>query len=74
MRTRWKWTVVAAVTTLAWSGAAVPASADLKDRAAQKAVGNAGTGIARDCKADPHALLFALVDTRVRRVAEAGGK
>ena len=30
---------------------------------------DAGRGIANDCKADPRALLFAIVDTHVRRVA-----
>ena len=30
---------------------------------------DAGTGIAADCKADPNALLFAIVDKHVRRVA-----
>jgi len=29
----------------------------------------AGKGIAEDCKADPNALLFAIVDKHVRRVA-----
>src|SRR5262245_22239789 len=33
---------------------------------------NAGRGIAADCKADPHGLLFAVVDKHVRRVAEGG--
>jgi hypothetical protein len=32
---------------------------------------DAGKGIAEDCKGDPHALLFAVVDKHVRRVAEA---
>lgn len=32
---------------------------------------DAGKGIAADCKADPHALLFAVVDKHVRRIAEA---
>jgi len=32
----------------------------------------AGRGIADDCKADPDALLFAIVDKHVRRVARAG--
>jgi hypothetical protein len=32
---------------------------------------DAGKGIAADCKADPDALLFAIVDKHVRRVAEA---
>jgi hypothetical protein len=32
---------------------------------------DAGKGIAEDCKADPKALLFAVVDKHVRRVAEA---
>ena len=32
---------------------------------------DAGKGIAEDCKADPQALLFAIVDKQVRRVAEA---
>jgi len=31
---------------------------------------DAGKGIADDCKADPDALLFAVVDKHVRRVAE----
>src|SRR5262245_53426268 len=31
---------------------------------------DAGRGIAEDCKADPNALLFAIVDKHVRRVAE----
>ena len=33
---------------------------------------DAGSGIAQDCKADPQALLYAVVDKQVRRVAEAG--
>src|SRR5262245_13757854 len=32
---------------------------------------DAGTGIAADCKADPDALLFAVVDTHVRRITGA---
>lgn len=32
---------------------------------------DAGKGIASDCKADPNALLFAVVDKHVRRVAGA---
>ena len=32
---------------------------------------DAGAGIAADCKADPDALLFAVVDRHVRRVAES---
>ena len=35
---------------------------------------NAGKGIADDCKADPDALLFAIVDKHGRRVAEAAGR
>jgi hypothetical protein len=34
---------------------------------------DAGRGIADDCKADPNALLFAVVDKHVRRVAESVG-
>jgi len=34
---------------------------------------DAGRGIADDCKADPEALLFAIVDKHVRRVAAAAG-
>ena len=30
---------------------------------------DAGTAVAADCKADPHALLFAIVDEHVRRIA-----
>lgn len=33
---------------------------------------DAGKGIAADCKADPNALLFAIVDKHVRRVTGAG--
>ena len=33
---------------------------------------DAGKGIAADCKADPNALLFAIVDKHVRRVTDAG--
>jgi hypothetical protein len=33
---------------------------------------DAGRGIANDCKADPDALLFAVVDKHVRRIASAG--
>ena len=32
---------------------------------------DAGKGVADDCKADPNALLFAVVDKHVRRLAEA---
>jgi hypothetical protein len=32
---------------------------------------DAGNGIAADCKADPDALLFAIVDRHVRRVSTA---
>jgi hypothetical protein len=32
---------------------------------------DAGSGIADDCKADPNALLFAIVDKHFRRVAES---
>jgi hypothetical protein len=35
---------------------------------------DAGKGIADDCKADPHALLFAVVDKHVRQVAESVGR
>jgi hypothetical protein len=35
---------------------------------------DAGKGIAEDCKTDPHALLFALVDKHVRRVSEAASR
>ena len=34
---------------------------------------DAGKGIAEDCKADPDALLFAIVDKHVRRVAGSPG-
>ena len=33
---------------------------------------DAGKGIAADCKADPHAGLFAIVDKHVRRIAAPG--
>ena len=35
---------------------------------------DAGRGIADDCKADPNALLFAIVDRHFRRVAESVGR
>ena len=35
---------------------------------------DAGEGIAEDCKADPDALLFAVVDRHVRRVAQVKGR
>lgn len=35
---------------------------------------DAGKAIANDCKADPDALLFAIVDTHVRRISEAAAK
>ena len=41
-------------------------------RNSREAGRDAGMGIADDCKADPHALLFAVVDKHLRRVAQAG--
>ena len=35
---------------------------------------DAGTAIAKDCEADPHGLLYAMVDKHVRRVAEGSGR
>ena len=35
---------------------------------------DAGTGIAKDCEADPHGLLYAFVDEHVRRVAEGAAR
>jgi hypothetical protein len=35
----------------------------------REAGADAGRGIAEECKADPDALLFAIVDKQVRRVA-----
>jgi hypothetical protein len=35
---------------------------------------NAGRGIADDCKADPNALLFAVVDKHVRMIAKSGAR
>ena len=35
---------------------------------------DAGTGIAKDCEADPHGLLYAMVDKHVRRVAEGAAR
>jgi len=34
----------------------------------------AGKGVAQDCKADPDALLFAVVDRHVRRVASPAAR
>ena len=35
---------------------------------------DAGTGIAKDCEADPKGLLYAMVDKHVRRVAEGAAR
>ena len=35
---------------------------------------DAGTGIAKDCEADPNGLLYAMVDKHVRRVAEGAAR
>src|SRR5262250_3257273 len=47
------------------------ANRDLKFPNTREAGLDAGKGIAEDCKADPQALLFAIVDKNVRRVVEA---
>jgi hypothetical protein len=48
------------------------ANRDLEFPDTREAGIDAGKGIVADCKADPDALLFAIVDKHVRRVAEAG--
>ena len=45
------------------------ANRDLTFPSTREAGMDAGKGIAEDCKADPHALLYAVVDKHVRRVA-----
>jgi len=50
------------------------ANRDLRFPNTHEAGLDAGKGIAEDCKADPHTLLFAVVDKHVRRVAEAAGR
>ena len=35
---------------------------------------DAGTGVAKDCEADPKGLLYAMVDKHVRRVAEGAAR
>ena len=60
--------VIAIVTTLAKVSLANRDLAIANDREAGL---EAGRGIAADCKADPDALLFAIVDKHVRRVAGA---
>ena len=60
--------VLAIVKTLA---AVSLANRDLEFPDTREAGVDAGRGIVQDCKADPHALLFAVVDKHVRRVAEA---
>ena len=35
---------------------------------------DAGTGIAKDCEADPKGLLYAMVDKHVRRVSEGAAR
>ena len=62
--------MLAIVTTLAKVS---PANRNLRFPNTRETGVNAGKGIAEDCKADPNALLFAVVDTHVRRVAEAKG-
>ena len=47
------------------------ANRDLEFPNTKEAGMDAGKGIIADCKADPDALLFAIVDKHVRRVAEA---
>jgi hypothetical protein len=47
------------------------ANRDLEFPDTREAGMDAGKGIVADCKADPDALLFAIVDKHVRRVAEA---
>lgn len=47
------------------------ANRDLEFPNTKEAGLDAGKGIVQDCKADPDALLFAIVDKHVRRVAEA---
>ena len=47
------------------------ANRDLTFPSSREAGLDAGRAIADDCKADPHALLFAVVDKHVRRVAES---
>jgi hypothetical protein len=47
------------------------ANRDLTFPSSRDAGLDAGRAIAEDCKADPHALLFAIVDKHVRRVAES---
>jgi len=59
--------VIAIATTLAKVSLANRDLAIANDREAGL---EAGRGIAADCKADPDALLFAIVDKHVRRVAE----
>jgi hypothetical protein len=58
--------VIAIVTTLAKVSLA---NRDLIMPNNREAGLDAGRGIAEDCKADPDALLFAIVDKHVRRVA-----
>jgi hypothetical protein len=50
------------------------ANRDLRFPDTREAGLDAGKGIAEDCKGDPHALLFAVVDKHVRRLAEAAGR
>jgi YmgD family uncharacterized protein len=50
------------------------ANRDLTFPNTREAGRQAGRGIAEDCKADPHGLLFAMVDKHVRQVAEAASK
>jgi len=49
------------------------ANRDLRFPNSREAGVDAGKGIAEDCKADPDALLFAIVDKHVRRVATSPG-
>jgi hypothetical protein len=61
--------MIAIITTLAKVSLA---NRELRFPNTREAGIDAGTGIAQDCKADPQALLYAVVDRHARRVAEAG--
>jgi hypothetical protein len=60
--------MLAIITTLAKVSLA---NRELRFPNTREAGTDAGTGIAQDCKADPQALLYAVVDKHVRRVVEA---
>jgi YmgD protein len=60
--------VLAALATVSLS------NRDLRFPDSKEAGLDAGTSITKDCAADPHQLLYAIVDKHVRRIAESAAR